>query len=78
MSTAKLKSCISKGLEDDLSYLELRVYLIEFKEEGGDQQEAINILEEIHQKQTNEEAADRLLELIDLTEGHGIKTLRVW
>ena len=78
MSSAKLKSLISKGLEDDLSYLELRVYLIEFKEQGGDQQQALSVLEEIHQKQSDEEAADRLLELMDLTEGHGIKALRVW
>lgn len=78
MSSAQLKNLLVEGLETDLSYLELRAHLIDFKEEGGDQKEALKILEDIHKTQTEENIIDRLLELMDLTEGLGIKTLRVW
>lgn len=78
MSSAQLKSLITQGLNDDLSYLELRVHLINFKEEGGNQKEALKALEEVHAGQTKPEVVNRLEELMDLTEGLGIKTLRVW
>jgi len=78
MSSAQLNTLLTQGLKDDLSYLELRVHLINFKEEGGDQKEALSILEDIHTNQTDQEIKDRLEELMDLTEGLGIKALRVW
>jgi len=78
MTSANLKSLLTKGIAEDLSYLELRVHLIDFKEQGGDQTEALNVLEDIHKAVTDENVGDRLLELMDLTEGLGIKALRVW
>ncbi len=78
MTSANLKSLLIKGIAADLSYLELRVHLIDFKEQGGEQTEALSVLEEIHKATTNEIVGDRLLELMDLTEGLGIKALKVW
>ncbi len=78
MLTANLKSLLSQGIQDDLSYLELRVFLLDFKEKGGDQKEALSVLEELHHSIADENWKDKLLELMDLTEGLGIKALRVW
>ncbi len=78
MTSANLKSLLIKGIAEDLSYLELRVHLIDFKEQGGEQSQALTVLEEIHKTVSDETVGDRLLELMDLTEGLGIKALKVW
>ncbi len=78
MTSANLKSLLIKGIAEDLSYLELRVHLIDFKEQGGEQPQALAVLEEIHKTVSDETVGDRLLELMDLTEGLGIKALKVW
>ena len=78
MSIAKLKTLLTQGIEEDLSYLELRVHLIDFKEQGGDQKDAISVLEGLHKTTPDENWKDKILELMDLTEGQGIKALRVW
>ncbi len=74
----KLRDLLQQAIQDDLSYLELRAVLIDFKDEGGDQNDARSVLEELYQAITDENWKDKLLELIDLTEGMGIKSLRVW
>ena len=78
MSTANLKSLLAQGIEEDFSYLEFRAILIDFKEQGGNQKEALSILEELHASISDVNMQNRFLELMDLTEGLGIKTLRVW
>ncbi len=74
----KLRDLLQQAIQDDLSYLELRAVLIDFKDEGGDQNDARSVLEELYQAITDENWKDKLLELIDLTQGMGIKSLRVW
>ena len=78
MSNTQLKTLLAKGIEEDLSYLELRAYLIDFKEQGGQPEEALRILEELHLTVTDENTGNRLLELMDLVEGAGIKSLKIW
>ncbi|MEL6635187.1 MAG: hypothetical protein AAFW73_02490 [Bacteroidota bacterium] len=78
MLISKLRDLLKQAIQDDLSYLELRAVLIDFKEEGGHQRDARSVLEELYHAIGDEYWKDKLLELIELTEGMGIKTLRVW
>ncbi|MFK8006065.1 MAG: hypothetical protein AB8H03_06825 [Saprospiraceae bacterium] len=74
-----MKTQIIKGINENKDLLDLRKLLIELKKEGGTQEEAIQILEEIRiEFRDDENKDDRVLELLDFACSWCQKRFKIW
>lgn len=73
----QLKEDLKKGLiNDDL--LELRKYMIKYKDTGGNQKETMEILEELRLSAKTEEIEDKMLDLMDFVVGFCSPHMKIW
>ena len=76
--TNALKNKIEEGLMQNIDFLEFRKILLLFKEEGGNQEDALKVLEDLRQKAENEEVEDKILEIMDIVGGWCRADLIIW
>ena len=73
-----LKQKIEQGLIKKVNLLNYRDLLLEFKEKGGSQEDAIGILNDLRVSATNEDTDDRILEILYFATGWCNIELKVW
>jgi hypothetical protein len=78
LMTNLLKYRIEEGLSQNIDFHEFRKILLLFKEEGGNQEDALIVLEDLRQKSENQKVEDNILEIMDLVTGWCNVDLRVW
>lgn len=76
--TNVLKYRIEEGVTQNIDFHEFRKVLLLFKEEGGSQEDALLILEDLRQNVKNQKVEDKILEIMDLVTGWCKADLRVW
>ncbi|RYF69385.1 MAG: hypothetical protein EOO39_17650 [Cytophagaceae bacterium] len=75
------KTDLKVSLQGNMStaqLLELVDIIRSFKKQGGSQQDALQVLEDLRNRVTNEIEEDRLLELMDFVVGHCSPQMRIW
>lgn len=72
----KIDLIASISSNSSLATLVERVWL--FKREGGQQTEAIHILESMRNEATGKQAEDIVLDLLDFVTGYCSPTIRIW
>ena len=74
-----MKTEITEGIKNHKEFSELRELIVRFKDQGGKQREALQILEEIRQEfKDDEEKEDLVLELLDYVAGWCQPQYRIW
>ncbi len=74
-----MKTEIIKGINENQNLLDLRKLLVEFKKKGGNQKEAIQLLEEVRiEFRDDEKKEDKVLELLDFACGWCQKRFLIW
>lgn len=74
-----MKATIKKGLNENKSFSELRDEIVKFKNNGGSQDEAQRILEELRNDfEEEEEKEDTILDLLDHVTGWCSLDKRIW
>ena len=78
MSKLDLKLKLEIALENRLELLELRSLLTEFRDSGGEKEEALNILEELRTSLTEKDREDDVLDLMDFVVGFCSPQQAIW
>jgi hypothetical protein len=73
-----LRSDLLIALESKVTLQELVKRIKKFKEDGGEQSEALKILEDIRQAMSEEASEDIVLELMDFVTGFCSPHMRIW
>ncbi|MFK7771412.1 MAG: hypothetical protein AB8F94_04700 [Saprospiraceae bacterium] len=74
-----MKATLKKSINENKNFSELRDEIVKFKNDGGSQYKAQNILEELRNDfKENEEIEDKLLDLLDHVTGWCQERDRIW
>ncbi len=78
MTNINLEQSLKELLEKQKSIEELRMLLVEFKNQGGSQLDALDIIQNVRLNNSSDKVDDCLLELMDFASGYCRIELRVW